>query len=180
MQSSVFALTIPISSIIINGTLISVCILLFFNLYFLFFLSTRYGLISLGNTFSIHKEKNECTVCPHILSADIHVDHRTNGGFPISLQNAMISFISVDFPVPALPVRKQQSSVSSSDFKKYKASALSFRLSKSSLYISLYSSAKSLIWSIYKSGKDKKKCINEHVRFQSIYLLYVVNLIFDK
>jgi len=75
-------------------------------------------LISLGKTFSIHKEKNEWTVWPPIFNADIPVDQSTNGGFPISLQNSITSFISVDFPVPAFPVRKQQSSVSSKDFKK--------------------------------------------------------------
>ncbi|MEI8252744.1 MAG: hypothetical protein WCG25_03185 [bacterium] len=84
---------------------------------------------------SIHNEKKEWTVCHHILSAAIHVDHRIKAGVLVSLQKDIISLINVDFHVPALPVRKIQSFVVSKSFRKFIASTLSFRFTKTCLYL---------------------------------------------
>lgn len=145
----------PTSSMITNGTFTSVCNFPFFNLYLLLALSSRCGLISLGYTLSIHNQKNEWAVCHHMLTADIQVDHKTNGGLPIVVQKSTTSLISVDFPVPAFHVRNIQWSVSSNNFKKHKASGLSFRLSRSTLYWYLNPPGKFLIFSIWKTSRIK-------------------------
>ncbi|MEI8252733.1 MAG: hypothetical protein WCG25_03130 [bacterium] len=48
------------------------------------------------------------------MSAEIPVDQSARGGLDIHIQKSITSLISVDFHVPALPVKKIQLSVVSS------------------------------------------------------------------